>query len=641
MDCAFLLAPCMMIRPIEQASNMMHDKHADELAQALKEKLCAESADDRTRAFLHTLFATFSKRDDAQAWSAESRRLRAKALSQIYLNGFTPDQIDAPPTIVWGQTLQPDPAYRIRKLRYRIYSNYWIPALLYEPANLSGPAPVMLNPNGHHWGGKAVHYKQARCINLAKRGVIALNMEFIGMGELQADVNHDNIAHLNLTGLAGVGLFYLAMKKGLDILLDQPHADPKRAGVTGLSGGGWQSIVFAALEERITLAVPVSGYMPLWARAAIIDDIGDLEQAPPDMASIVDYSHLTAMVAPRPMLNVLNEYDEIFRTDRTKTLIYDDIVPTYQAYGAAENFEFYSSRDPGTHCYETDIRAQLYRFIGKHWKIESPARDIHRDEEILGELELNVGLPEEQTTLLAIARERAGSLARRRKAPENQSDRQILRQKISDVIRLPKYECELPPANAGATINHVARVGPLEIPMTIRRQTAEPAVTLLIDEAGRTAHLPKEKPSAAYIQPYPANVIIADILGVGENKPHERLAMLVEAAGQRLLGIQVAQIHALAGAARRTTGARRVSLAAIGQAPSLACLVAAALQPEYFASLTVVYELTTLARLIDWPVRWEISPSMFCFGLLEIVDISDLRMLLDDVKYIQTFRHVR
>jgi len=56
------------------------------------------------------------------------------------------------------------------------------------------------------------------------------------------------------------GLFYLAMRKGLDYLASQPNVDSKRLGVTGLSGGGWQTAVLSGLDERVVAAVPVAGF---------------------------------------------------------------------------------------------------------------------------------------------------------------------------------------------------------------------------------------------------------------------------------------------------------------------------------------------------------------------------------------------
>ena len=111
-----------------------------------------------------------------------------------------------------------------------------------------------------------------------------MSTEFIGMGELMADRQHDSLAFLDVTGMAGVGLFYLAMSKGLDVLMSRPYTDKKRVGMTGLSGGGWQTIVLSALDERVTLSVPVAGYTATRKRNNCDGDLGDNEQAPPTCA---------------------------------------------------------------------------------------------------------------------------------------------------------------------------------------------------------------------------------------------------------------------------------------------------------------------------------------------------------------------
>ncbi len=91
--------------------------------------------------------------------------------------------------------------------------------------------------------GKSVEYKQKRCITFARNGILALNLEWLGMGELGQEWNaHWFGAHLDLTGTSEAGLFYLAMRRGLDYLYEHPNTDRARLGMTGLSGGGWQTI---------------------------------------------------------------------------------------------------------------------------------------------------------------------------------------------------------------------------------------------------------------------------------------------------------------------------------------------------------------------------------------------------------------
>jgi len=70
--------------------------------------------------------------------------------------------------------------------------------------------------------------------------------------------------------------------------------------VSGLSGGGWQTIMISALDPRVTLTNPVAGYSSFVTRAQFDRDLGDSEPRPADLATIADYTHLTALMAPRP-----------------------------------------------------------------------------------------------------------------------------------------------------------------------------------------------------------------------------------------------------------------------------------------------------------------------------------------------------
>ena len=604
----------------------------------LGEKLITSKPEDRLKAVVLAEMPPFAAPTDPPAWRRQTRTLRRRALADIYLKGFDADAAKRSPRIVWGITLCPDPSYVIRKLRYEILPNYWIPALLYEPRPLRGRMPVVLNPNGHHAGGKAVEYKQIRCANLARRGVIAMNMEFIGMGELRGDVYHNNIALLNLTGLAGVGVFYLALKKGLDVLLSNLYADPKRVGVTGLSGGGWQTIVIAALDERINLTVPVAGYTGCRARAEALCDIGDLEQTPVDLTTVLDYEHMTAMLAPNPVLQILNQEDDCcFKTQRAKPVIYDAVLPTFRAFGAEDRFEWHSNKDPGTHNYGADNRAQFYRFISKHWDLDAPASDLNRPEEILPEDLTEVRLPSAQETFQHMALLRARRLAQALRTPRTAQEKKRLRRRLAEVIRLPQYARRAAtlssPKGGAGTGNCTVSAGPWSIPVSILKQKPEDPTWLIVSDAGRSG-------SAAARLKRPGNVFVADILGTGENRTHWQYLMLLETAGQRVLGNQVAHILACARLAREAMGRPKIRLFGEGLHASFACLLAAALEPALFESLTVNGNIASLVHVIEAAERYETHQPLFCFGLLEVADVPQLTALLDGLLYEQPSRAV-
>ena len=57
---------------------------------------------------------------------------------------------------------------------------------------------AIVNVIGHGREGKALDYKQVRCIILAKRGMLALNVEWSGMGQFKNRMGHYHLAQLDL-----------------------------------------------------------------------------------------------------------------------------------------------------------------------------------------------------------------------------------------------------------------------------------------------------------------------------------------------------------------------------------------------------------------------------------------------------------
>ena len=107
--------------------------------------------------------------------------------------------------------------------------------------------------------------KQIRCINQAKRGMLALNVGWLGMGQLRTSgFNHSRMNQLDLCGTSGVAPFYLMMSRALDLLIALENTDPKRVAVTGLSTSApmrvfrWPDRATGCDGVMCTLAAPTS-----------------------------------------------------------------------------------------------------------------------------------------------------------------------------------------------------------------------------------------------------------------------------------------------------------------------------------------------------------------------------------------------
>lgn len=579
---------------------------------------------------------------DHNDWEEKAEGIRQRVLDEVIFKGVPDDWRYGTPQIEWTDTIETDQGYRIRKLRYQALPGLTIPALLYEPDNLSKNVPAVLNVNGHVGPpGKAIDYKQIRCINLAKRGVLALNPEWLKFGELQgAGYNHNNAGCLDLCGIAGVSVFYLAMLRGLDVIEQHPNTDDERVAVTGLSGGGWQTIILSALDNRVRLSVPVAGYIGLDYRIRNRGDIGDIEQNPADLATIADYPMLTAMLAPRPTFLIYNEKDDCcFQTHRAKPSVYDPINPLYEAYGLGDHFGFHNNVDPGNHNYDLDNRQQFYRFFNRHFLPDEdvPDNEILSDDEVLSEKTLTVGTPENNADFLMLAVGQSKGL------PENglpsdgtEHEIQNWRKKsigvLKDLLRYPDIKVLSVDQGAkdqaeGLTVDRyiLNLTGGWQIPVaSIFMQDNHAETHVIITDEGKVGAADLIR---ADVNPQ-TRFMTADILLQGECKPDayppHQWAMMASAAGERFLGIQAAQLAAIID----WLPDKQVSVTGVGPVSGVVTLCAAALSKKQITNIYLKDSLASLKDLFDEPDLYDRMPSLFCFGLLKAFDMDDLIALV-------------
>jgi dienelactone hydrolase len=160
------------------------------------------------------------------------------------------------------------------------------------------------------------------------------------------------------------------MKRGLDFLAASAEVDPLRIGVTGLSGGGWQTVVLSALDPRVAVSVEVAGVGSRESNLTNPKDTYEIEEDAPDLMQGFDYPEFIAMRAPRPTLLVHNGVDSCcFRAPLVKPYLYDNVKPFFAMYGEADNLAWHTNFDPGVHNYQLDNRTQAYRFFTEHFHL--------------------------------------------------------------------------------------------------------------------------------------------------------------------------------------------------------------------------------------------------------------------------------
>ena len=574
-------------------------------------------------------------------WEAYRESLRQALLERVVFRGVPAAWREGATQVVWGETISGGPGYHIRKLRYEVVPGMWMPAVLYEPDSLSGRVPVFLNVNGHTADGKAYVPKQLRCINMAKRGMIALNPDWLGMGQLRSPgYGHGRMNQLDLCGTAGLAVFYLVLQRGLDVLLAHQHADTARVGVAGLSGGGWQTIVISALDQRVTLCNPVAGYSSFLTRAADFSDLGDSEQTPVDMASVADYTHLTAMLAPRPALLTYNAKDECcFRADHALAPLLEEALPFYRLYGYPWRLRSHVNEEPGTHNFDQDNREALYRLLADFFFANDPGMErteIPSADEVKTAEELNVPLPEDNADFQSLALGLARGLPRAAPLPDTLAEARAwqaaARQRLAEVARLREYAVSAVPAGreqrGGLNVTRwKLRVGQDWTLPAVEVDAAHPKGTLvLVADEGRAS-------LAAEVERGLNDgwrVLALDPFYLGESNAGRvagLFALFVSSVGDRPVGVQASQLAAVC---RWLAGERRsgpVVLSGSGPRSSLAVLIAAGVETEAISAVRISRTLGSLKEVIEQNLSVGDGPELFCFGLLEQFDVLQLAAL--------------
>lgn len=575
----------------------------------------------------------------AEDWSLQEAKIRRHVLEDVALHGWPREWTEAPPRFQQTEIIETDKGYRLRKFRYDIVPGFESTAILYEPQKVTGKAPAILNVIGHEVAGNAAEYEQKRCINFAKRGIFALSLSWAGFGELaQPENGHDYAADLNLIGANALGFFYLSMRRGLDYLASLPQVDVKRLGVTGLSGGGWQTTILGALDERVAVSVEVAGIGALQSNLVRPLDTDEIEENAPDLTKDEDYPLFVAIRAPHPTLLIHNAEDDCcFRADLVKPFIYDQIRPFFALFGKQENLAWHENRDPGTHNYQLDNREQAYAFFTEHFGLPVTPSEIPGADEIRSAEQLAVGLPEHNLTIEGLAEKLAAQIARPPvpQAGERTSWMQAQRQSLKSVVRYSPVTVKTTwrtnnSKNMGLETlsyrfdfsNGLSATGIWL--KAISSSSKTPVTVVLADDGYKSAgEIVSEHVNRG------EQVLALDLLFNGATAPENPAdwEMLVDTTGDRPLGMEAAQLLAVAAWVRNDGGQKNIKVVTDGIRNQVIAVSSAAMEPAAFAQIENLHSMASLNYLLKNSIPFRSAPELFCLDLYRYFDLDRLSLI--------------
>src|SRR4029077_19578797 len=103
----------------------------------------------------------------------------------------------------------------------------------------------------------------------------------------------------------------------LSYLLSRSQVDPDRIGMTGASGGGYNTWITSALDDRIKVAVPVVGTSDFYEQIAATRPLDWYHASEhchfvPGLIRYANNHELLAMAAPKPILIIAAAQDQSF-----------------------------------------------------------------------------------------------------------------------------------------------------------------------------------------------------------------------------------------------------------------------------------------------------------------------------------------
>jgi hypothetical protein len=297
----------------------------------------------------------FPKYESKAQWDQRATHLRRHILASTGLWPMPPKYGLSPR--LGGRIEHRD--YVVEQVYFQSYPGFYVTGNLYRPRSTAGErVPAVLTPHGHWATGRLANEKNGsvpgRCINLARQGYVVFAYDMIGYND-SIQLKHDFASpRYEIWGISLCGLQLWNSIRAVDFVAALPEVDASRIGCTGASGGGTQTFLLMAVDDRVKCAAPVNMISAHFQGGCLCENCPSLRL---DTYNV----EIGALMAPRPLLMVSATGDW---TKNTPKIEYPAVRSIYALLGAEDKIHAHQVDAP--HNYNLESREAMYAFFGKH-----------------------------------------------------------------------------------------------------------------------------------------------------------------------------------------------------------------------------------------------------------------------------------
>ncbi len=307
----------------------------------------------------HFTFRAYATRAE---WEARRAQLRKQILSAAGM--FPPPARMPVHAEVFGRVENRD--CTIEKVLLEAMPGYYVGGNLYRPLHAVGKHPAVLNPHGHWTYGRLENEPldsgPSFGISLARQGYVVFAWDMVGYNDTVQTPHAFGGPVEQLWSFGPFALQFWNAKRALDFLASLEDVDASRIAIAGASGGATQTIMLAAVDDRLQFAAPVN-------MVSFIMQGGDVCENAPGLRIGTNNVEIASMFAPKPMLLVSATGDW---TRNTPSEEFPAIRLIYNLYGQAGNVETLQLEAP--HNFNRENREAVYRFFGQRILGEAPGK---------------------------------------------------------------------------------------------------------------------------------------------------------------------------------------------------------------------------------------------------------------------------